>query len=336
MKSMEIRKVQLTGGSSFVLTLPKDWIRSLNIKKNDPLGLMVQPDGTLIVTSRTSQETVQMVKSIDVDDIEDPKHLFRMLIGAYVMGYTTIEIFSRESIPIQLREVVIDFTQSAIGPEIIEESGKEIVIKDLLSPTEMPFDKTVKRMSLLARSMHEDAVKAVRERDDALAAAVIERDRELDRLHWLVARQSNVVLRDVTLAKKMGVSMEESSYYFLVSRIIERIGDHAVHIAKALPGMKAKKIDAKTFERIFSASQVSLSLFKNSVDAWFRKDISAANDVLNSIEPLTEQCREILADAMRTSGPAAISLSYIAESIRRTGEYSGNLAELVINNLMRS
>lgn len=336
MKSMEIRKVQLTGGSSFVLTLPKDWIRSLNIKKNDPLGLMVQPDGTLVVTSRTSQESVQMTKTIAVDEIEDPKHLFRMLIGAYVMGYTAIEIRSKTGIEQPLRAAVIDFTQTAIGPEIIEESAKDIIIKDLLSPTEMPFDKTIRRMSLLARSMHEDAVRALKERDEALAAAVIERDRELDRLHWLVARQSNVVLRDVTLAKKMGVSMEESSYYFLVSRIIERIGDHAVHIAKALPGLSGKKLDAKTYERIYSASQVSLSLFKNSVDAWFRKDISAANDNLNSIEPLTEQCREILGDAMRTSGPSAISLSYIAESIRRTGEYSGNLSELVINNLMRN
>jgi phosphate uptake regulator len=336
MKTMEIRKVQLTGGSSFVLTLPKDWIKSLNIKKNDPLGLMVQPDGTLIVTARTSQESVQMSKSIPIDDIDDPKHLFRMLIGAYVMGYTTIEIRSKVMIEQPMRATVIDFTQTAIGPEIIEESSKDIIIKDLLSPTEMPFDKTVKRMSLLARSMHEDAVRALRERDETLAKAVIERDRELDRLHWLVARQSNVVLRDVTLAKKMGVSMEESSYYFLVSRIIERIGDHAVHIARALPGLSSKKLDSKAYERIYSASQVSLSLFKNSVDAWFRKDISAANDVLNSIDPLTEQCQQILSDAMRTSGPSAISLSYIAESIRRTGEYSGNLSELVINNLMRS
>jgi phosphate uptake regulator len=143
------------------------------------------------------------------------------------------------------------------------------------------------------------------------------------------------VLRDVTLSKKMGVSMEESSYYYLVSRIIERIGDHAVHIAKALDGISGKRLDTKTHERILSASQISLALFKNSVDAWFRKDISAANDVLNSVQPLTEQCQHIVADAMRTSGPSAISLSTIAESVRRTGEYSGNLAELVINNLMR-
>ena len=44
---MEIHRVQVTGGSSFVLTLPKEWITTSNIKKNDPLSIHIQSDGTL-------------------------------------------------------------------------------------------------------------------------------------------------------------------------------------------------------------------------------------------------------------------------------------------------
>ena len=33
--AMEIRKVQITGGSSFVITLPKDWAQAQKIRKND-------------------------------------------------------------------------------------------------------------------------------------------------------------------------------------------------------------------------------------------------------------------------------------------------------------
>ena len=43
---MEIRRVQMTGGASFVVTLPKDWAEQQKIKKNDPVGMTVQPDGT--------------------------------------------------------------------------------------------------------------------------------------------------------------------------------------------------------------------------------------------------------------------------------------------------
>ena len=84
---METRKVQMTGGSSYVITLPKEWITGLKIKKNDPLGVEVQPDGTLIITPKTTTEQVQTTKEIKIDEIDDPKYLFRQLIGTYIRGY---------------------------------------------------------------------------------------------------------------------------------------------------------------------------------------------------------------------------------------------------------
>ena len=53
---MEIRRVQMTGGSSFIITLPKEWVKKLNIGKNDPIGLIQQPDGSLLVTPKMDKE----------------------------------------------------------------------------------------------------------------------------------------------------------------------------------------------------------------------------------------------------------------------------------------
>ena len=58
---MEVRRVQLTGGSSYILTLPKEWITSLNIKKNTPLGIHMQADGTLLITSKMMQEQLSRI-----------------------------------------------------------------------------------------------------------------------------------------------------------------------------------------------------------------------------------------------------------------------------------
>jgi len=41
---MQIRRVQFTGGSSYVMTLPKEWIDAQKIKKNDPIGIEEQSD----------------------------------------------------------------------------------------------------------------------------------------------------------------------------------------------------------------------------------------------------------------------------------------------------
>ena len=72
MQGMEIRKVQFTGGSSYVITLPKEWIESEKIKKNDPLGIEIEPDGTLLVTTAINQESVQRIKEFNLAGISEP------------------------------------------------------------------------------------------------------------------------------------------------------------------------------------------------------------------------------------------------------------------------
>ena len=84
---MEIRRVQVTGGASFVVTLPKEWAEGQKIKKNDPVGMMVQPDGTLLVTKKITERFFQQIKEIDCSTIADPAFLFRLLIGTYITGF---------------------------------------------------------------------------------------------------------------------------------------------------------------------------------------------------------------------------------------------------------
>src|SRR5512138_130879 len=107
---MEIRRVQITGGSSFVVTLPKEWAEAQKIAKNDPLGLVAQPDGTLLVTKKISEDPVQREKEIDTTAITDPAFLFRMLIGAYITGFTAIRLTTKVRFPPFVRTVVRDYT----------------------------------------------------------------------------------------------------------------------------------------------------------------------------------------------------------------------------------
>ena len=48
-----------------------------------------------------------------------------------------------------------------IGPEVIEETDSMMLLKDLLNPMEMPFDNTLKRMYVVVKNMHIDAVTAI-------------------------------------------------------------------------------------------------------------------------------------------------------------------------------
>jgi phosphate uptake regulator len=331
---MEIRRVQMTGGSSFVVTLPKDWVQEMRIKKNDPVGLITQPDGTLLVTKKTTDEPLQRVKEIDISHITDPALLFRILIGTYIAGFTAIRITSKQRFPPFVRSVVRDFTQMTIGQEVVEETDTLISIKDLLNPAEMPFDNTIKRMFVIVKNMHEDAIVALETRNRNLATDVINRDMDSDRLNWLVARQTNMIMNNTSLSRKMEISVGMAMYYTLISRITERIGDHAVRIAENAQPIIEMDIDKKIITSIRKASTLSMNIFDRSIISFFNSDLKEAHKNIESISTLENLCGDISNMALKQETIAAISISYIAESIRRSGEYAGDISENAINYIV--
>lgn len=331
---MEIRRVQVTGGASFVVTLPKDWAEAQKIAKNDPLGMIVQPDGTLLVTKKITEDAVQRVKEIDSSTIADPAFLFRMLIGAYITGYTVIRITTKQRFPPFVRSVVRDFTQMTIGQEVVEETGTVITIKDLLNPSEMPFDNTLKRMFVIIKNMHEDAVTALETHNRSLAMDVINRDTDADRLNWLIARQTNMILQNASLSRKMGISPGMAMNYYMLSRIIERVGDHAVRIAEYSLPIIDVDFDKKFMNAIKKASALSLEIFDRSIISFFNADMKEAHRNIESITALENICGEINNMVLKQDALVALNIAYISESIRRGGEYAGDISETVINLLV--
>jgi phosphate uptake regulator len=328
---MEIRRVQLTGGSSYILTLPKEWINLLKIKKNTPLGIHMQSDGTLLITPKMMQEQLQRIIEFDTTQTPEQMFLLRRLIGAYIAGYTIIKITSTTRISETVHNVVRMFTQTAIGQEVVEETDTSITLKDLLNPIEMPFDRTIKRMHIIVKGMYEDTIRAFETKDKHLTEDVIQRDTDIDRLHWLVARQYNIILRHVSLAEKMNITNGTASTCFLISRIIERIGDHVVGIAENTSTLIKSKINKKIIEQILTASNQSLDLFNRSINSFFRKDIKNSNETIESVAKLEDLCEKINTMVLNEEGSIALSVGYIVESIQRIGEYSQDISETVIN-----
>jgi phosphate uptake regulator len=331
---MEIRRVQITGGSSYIITLPKEWIKSSHIKKNDSLAIHIQSDGNLLITPKITHEQHQKIKEFDMSRISKPTYLNQLLIGAYIAGYTSIKITSPSRMSTAVRNVIRSFTQLAVGPEIIEETETTIILKDLHNLSEMPFDRTIKRMYIIVKGMHEDVMRILKTKDISLVDDVLSRDNDVDRLHWLVSRQYNILLQNTNLAEKMNVTIGIASTYFLISRIIERIGDHIVRIAQNTPTLITNSLDQKIIEKILTASTLSLDIFNNSVNSLFKKDIKASHETFESLIKLETLCEEINTLALQQKGIVAISIGYIIESIRRTGEYAEDISENVINYLV--
>jgi len=331
---MDIRRVQMTGGSSFVVTLPKEWAEEQKLKKNDPVGILRQSDGTLLVTRKIDEEPLQRVKEIDVTAITDPAYLIRLLIGTYITGFTIVRLRSKNKFPPFIRTVVRDYIQMTIGQEVVEETETTVAIKDLLNPSEMPFENTLKRMYVIIKTMHEDALAAFETRNPGLANDVIKRDMDADRLNWLIARQANMIMQNASLSRKMGITTGMAMHYYILSRIIERIGDHAVRIAEhAIPVMD-QQIDKGVIAAMKKAGVRSLEIFDRSIISFFNNNMKDAHKNIESVAELEDMCSAINNMVLSQETPVAISVGYMVESIRRCGEYSGDISENVINFLV--
>ena len=49
---METRKVQVTGKSTYVVSLPKKWVNSIQIKNGDSIAMIPLPDGTMLINPK--------------------------------------------------------------------------------------------------------------------------------------------------------------------------------------------------------------------------------------------------------------------------------------------
>ena len=331
---MDLRRIQITGGSSFMITLPKDWADSVGLKKNDTVGLQPQPDGSMVIYPGGEQAAMAgSTRVIDADGLTDRDFLYRQLVGAYIAGHDAIEIRSEKELSSMVASTASSFTQTAIGLEILEESENRILIKDLMDQGEIKPAKSVERMKVLVRNMLNDVLDALQERDVTALEQMSDRDREVDRLDWLISRQVNIHQKDITISRRMGMDLCEISRCGTVSRSIERIGDHAVLLASNLRPL----IEGETTvvdERILSTGREVVTLFTDSVATWSGKNMDAANRCIERGGTLVRRSKEIVDLDDDLDEKTAMAAELISSSVKRVAEYSMDIAEIAINSVM--
>lgn len=328
---METRKIQKTGGSTYIVSLPKYWVAGAKLKEGDSVSMSVDSAGTLVVDPVIGGRRPAVSIEVFVDDEENSLHFLRRLIGLYVTGYDEIVVRSRGRIPTETRTAVRDFTRRVIGPQIVEESASAITILDVADHSHLDMRKILKRMHLMARSMHGDAIDAMVEGNAGLAEDVVARDDEVDRLYWFMSKQQGMMMRDPSMVRKIGVSVPEATYYLSASKALERIADHAARIALRAGALAGERLPEKVVTEARAYSATVVSVLDRSVESMLKGDLKVANEVVDEAEALRGRREPFMRLLMDQKGRFAVPLTLIMESLERTALYSADIAEIGIN-----
>ena len=129
---METRKIMALGKSSLVISLPKEWIKSNNIKKGDVLSLEVQRDLSLLVKSsqKTSEEKRKIAVELDDSAISDS--IFRRVIGSYLNGYNDIVLTSNNIFTVQQQHAIRNVVKS-LYLRIISSNASRVSLQTLMN-----------------------------------------------------------------------------------------------------------------------------------------------------------------------------------------------------------
>ncbi len=312
---MEVRKIQKTGGSTLVVSLPKIWCQNFNLKVGSKVSLNYSEKGGIILEPfDKARDEITSVIELGEGNAEND---MRMLIARYIQGAKKIIIKTRSKS--SLDEVLTKFMELTVGFEIIEEKGDEAILEDIISLPTLTFEKTLRRMDTLVRSIVRESM----ERQKISKEYVFKKENEVDKFNLYITRLFNQSLKDYAVLQLNKISSEEALAYLLVSRILERIADHGVRIYSLAEGDILNNSDLNKF--VNQAIQV----LEQAMEYYFKKDVEGANRLISRKEYFRterQSLNELLGD-----NKDGVRLEEMIEDAERIAFYSTDICELIID-----
>ncbi|HML01826.1 MAG TPA: phosphate uptake regulator PhoU [Candidatus Bathyarchaeia archaeon] len=333
-QSEETRKVQFTGGSTYIISLPKKWVTQNQLKRGSFVKIREEEEGgllTIVPPGLTVQNRLDEA-AIRVSPKDDTEMIARKIVSAYLAGYNSIHIKAdKQQLSTKQRHDMKTFVRGMlVGTEIVTEGSSQLTLQVLLSYPEMTIQSALRRMSIITTSMHKDAVSALKTRDNLLAKEVISTDNEVDRFNLYVTRLLKTATQSPQLTKEIGLlNCQDCLGYRLVTKSVERTADHAVNIAENVLTLK-HRLSNDIAEKIEKMSTIAIKMFDTAIESLFRQDYNAAESIIEGIKEIVTLEREAVISSQMDIEDAA-NLRLIIESVRRTAEYACDIAETVLN-----
>ncbi len=292
-ENLEFRKIQTLGKSSYVISLPKDWVDKNKIKRGDKLAVYKNPDGALEISyvnqKASLRGVIPEVSEVIIDDL-DKDELEAVIIGNYLMGYDNFKLITqREYLNSFQRKIITNTLNALTGFQIVSESPKVIEIKNLFEQTNFDVKEIAKRLGLLISFMLKDLIEALKEKNLEALNDIIAQDDEVDSLYLLMRRLLIIGSRNVVAAKKIGI--EDNALcvtWSVILKKIETIADYVVRISETTKTIFSRNKVEIPEEVFLLFLKIGESITKTSEKvflSYFEKD---AEERLVTVEDLME------------------------------------------------
>ncbi|WP_049935294.1 phosphate signaling complex PhoU family protein [Haloplanus natans] len=342
---METRKLQKIGGSTYSVSLPKEWATEHRLEAGMPIHLYPHTDGSIVVRSAARDggplsSTTITLPAADGDVIE------RALRAAYAVGYDTISLVAPEGeeLTADVRRAVRRCVRTMVGLSVTEETAERVAVENLLATSEVSIRQSVTQLQFTALSMHRTAIERVTRRvagDSVESAPTLDdRDDEVDRLFEMLTRHFNRSLTDFEEVDDLDVNRSELFDYYLVGRQIERIADHAVRIGALADAVEPRSTRGRTasddaLAELTALAEATCEVVEMATAATLDACDDRAYEALERCDRVVDDVRALDRTLFERAPPGAYALSRVLASLIRTAECGGNVARVALRAGLR-
>ena len=224
------RRIQSTGGSSLIVTLPKRWTAKNKLRAKDRVEV-VEGDSYLMMKLPGIEADLKNWRlRINAEQLT-PRELGWELEACYTCGIEEADITNRYGLINQMK-VIREVINKLPGYEIVETSYDRTVIKNIYDQTRLPIDQATYKLLDMVIKMLGELVECLEEGDISRARELIDRDDEADKIFRIILRQSGQTLRQENSAGQKPFEIETAHYFRGIAVSLEKIADHVVNLSR--------------------------------------------------------------------------------------------------------
>jgi phosphate uptake regulator len=352
-KDLGYRRVQCTGRGSYIISLPKEWVQDIGLKRGSEIAFNLEPDSSLTLIPRkirekTSDEEANKLKEyyISVDPEEDLQSTLRMIQALYVISADIIRVHFRGAGAdvSKCKTEVKNFAKDTfLGSEIIDETPDEVTLQILVKHSEFPIEKAVRRMVIVALAAHRDVILGLKSGSKELYQGIVNAQHDSNRLGLYIVRQLKFGIEH-NMYRELGFKTpKEFLLYRIIVNDIKDIGENAINIMHNLVTVQKlvadqllfikEPVDDELYSQIINFNNLAYQLFEDATKAMFKRDYNDAEALIpkrQSYVKLENDLIRLMSSKKLDPNISAI-LRLVLDSSRRILDYGQDIAELTLN-----
>lgn len=276
---MDYRKLIGFGKSSFVVSIPKDWIERHKLSKGSTVTLTEENESIIISPAPQKKTRAEETRTITTEGKSD-KLLQREIVSAYITGCSTITITGPDLR--ERRHMLTESFDTLIALEVVKQDDESIIAKDFLDIEDIELKDLVRRIDNNIRSMFLETIELFEDPTKTdLIKHIGERDDSINKLAFLSFRSIRELLHNPSKTRE---SMIDLFHTWTMVLQLERCGDE---LKRAGRTVQEATLDPEHAAHVKRSLEAIYTLYKRGLTAYYESSVNKDKAYL-----ISEECRD--------------------------------------------